>query len=158
MPSAIRPDMDGRWPTENETTDGLDFTQLWQRHIDATRHEFSKTLPKRDDFDHDIVSAEDVGMIWDEKMDSVVDALQELEVYVFFSLFALLICPGLVLTPTQLKPQHKRPLQPRNAMVSRPRSLQRDCALVAAQPIRISMVPSRRSPGKVGAHDSHLRS
>ena len=50
-----------------------DFTALWERHIEASRRGFSKTaeheMPRHGD---------EVGRLWDERMDSVVEALEEL--------------------------------------------------------------------------------
>lgn len=50
-----------------------DFTALWERHIEASRSEFPKTAgqePRRQDHE--------VDRFWDERMDSVVEALEEL--------------------------------------------------------------------------------
>ncbi|KAK1827661.1 hypothetical protein QBC39DRAFT_419420 [Podospora conica] len=50
-----------------------DFTALWERHIEASRREFPKTTgqePRRHD--------DEVDRFWDERMDSVVEALEEL--------------------------------------------------------------------------------
>ena len=55
MPSFVREERDGAVDD--------DFTTLWERHIDAARRDFP---PKP------------VGEGWDAKMDSVVDALDEL--------------------------------------------------------------------------------
>ena len=67
MPSFARPQADTAWQRPNTDED---FTQLWERHIAAARKQFGST---RDD---DTAPAGDVGHVWDEKMDSVVDALE----------------------------------------------------------------------------------
>lgn len=46
-----------------------DFTQLWERHIAVARKEFASTTREDD-------TTLGVGHAWDEKMDSVVDALE----------------------------------------------------------------------------------
>ncbi|KAK0744226.1 hypothetical protein B0T18DRAFT_200181 [Schizothecium vesticola] len=51
-----------------------DFTALWERHIEASRSEFPKTAgqePRR--------HGDEVDRFWDERMDSVVEALEELQ-------------------------------------------------------------------------------
>ena len=50
-----------------------DFTALWERHIEASRAEFPKTTgpePQR--------HGDEVGRFWDERMESVAEALEEL--------------------------------------------------------------------------------
>jgi hypothetical protein len=112
-----------------------EFSQLWQRHLTVLRDDFSATsvqalpsLPSGSwSFDDDDRGRE-AAHTWDEKMDSVVEALDELTLFVRRSLRTE---AGKGADVTQTKPQHHRHSQSRNAMVSRSRWIHRDCALFA---------------------------
>ncbi|KAK4445510.1 hypothetical protein QBC34DRAFT_358316 [Podospora aff. communis PSN243] len=70
MPSFDRPQVDTVWRPSamGQPNADEDFTQLWERHIAAARKEFAAPRKHED--------ATVVGHAWDEKMDSVVDALE----------------------------------------------------------------------------------
>jgi len=64
--------------TTKKKTMSEDFSQLWERHIAATRHDFVKdTITARDD---ELPTETDkIGKLWEETMGSVVDALEALD-------------------------------------------------------------------------------
>ncbi|KAK1752000.1 hypothetical protein QBC47DRAFT_328407, partial [Echria macrotheca] len=69
MPSFVRPGDDDTAKME------VDFTQLWERHLETAKRDF---VAKR--LSSEPHGVEEVGDEWDEKIDSVVDALDELAV------------------------------------------------------------------------------
>ncbi|KAK0627864.1 hypothetical protein B0T14DRAFT_145753 [Immersiella caudata] len=70
MPSFDRPQVDTAWrpSTMDQPNADEDFTQLWERHIAAARKEFAATSKDEDEAA--------VSHVWNEKMGSVVDALE----------------------------------------------------------------------------------